>query len=93
MEHFLRNRPNESKSAASLHSETVFRPLTQADPCIAKGVESFGQAHPVQLEDIPVAVAEGHSVPKVQLLMDDGKVSRIVVTCSCGEQIELECQY
>ncbi|HQU09055.1 MAG: hypothetical protein B7X06_03955 [Verrucomicrobia bacterium 21-51-4] len=93
MDSFLKNRPAESKSAGSLHSDTVFRPLSQTSPTLRTTVESFGQAQSIELEDIPVCGAQEHTTPKVQLLMEDGKVCRILVTCSCGQQLELECQY
>mgnify|MGYP005841392383 CR=1 FL=1 len=46
------------------------------------------QEVPIALEDVP----EGKR-PKVQLVMEDDKVSRVIVTCSCGECVELECNY
>jgi hypothetical protein len=31
--------------------------------------------------------------PQVEIVEDGGKVRRIVVTCTCGEKIEIECEY
>lgn len=34
-----------------------------------------------------------HDAPQVELVTRDGKIERIIVTCTCCERIELECQY
>jgi hypothetical protein len=31
--------------------------------------------------------------PKVECITEDGRVTKILVTCKCGEQIELSCKY
>jgi len=31
--------------------------------------------------------------PKIELVNRKGRVERIVITCSCCKQIELECEY
>ncbi len=31
--------------------------------------------------------------PKVECITQDGRITKILVTCTCGEQIELNCQY
>ncbi len=46
----------------------------------------------------PAAPAAGHRPgnphePKVELVAEDGVVSKIVVTCTCGQRIELMCEY
>lgn len=35
----------------------------------------------------------GEGGSKVQYLMDDGRVSKIVVTCACGQVTEIDCSY
>lgn len=34
----------------------------------------------------------GHKT-SVETVLDDGRVSRIIVTCSCGEVTEIDCDY
>ena len=43
--------------------------------------------------DMPKNLSGGSVHPTVQLLKDDGKITRILITCSCGECVELECNY
>jgi len=31
--------------------------------------------------------------PSVECVTKDGRISKILITCKCGEQIELNCQY
>lgn len=36
----------------------------------------------------------GNSVgPQIELVKEGGKVVRLVITCTCGERIEVECLY
>ncbi len=51
-------------------------------------------ARSVHSSPLPVAATEpcGDS-PSVEVVKQGDKVVRIVVTCSCGERIELECIY
>ena len=46
-----------------------------------------------ELEDVKIEGESSQAHPKVQLLMEDGKVSRILITCTCGKCTELECNY
>ena len=40
-----------------------------------------------------VEVVSGPGQPQVECVTQDGKVTRILITCRCGEQIELICHY
>jgi len=35
----------------------------------------------------------GHDSPQIELISLEGKIQRIVITCTCCKRIELECQY
>jgi hypothetical protein len=37
--------------------------------------------------------SERREAPQVELVEEEGKVRRIVVTCTCCEKIEIECEY
>jgi hypothetical protein len=39
------------------------------------------------------AAPERLEEPQVEIVEDGGKVRRIVVTCTCCEKIEIECEY
>lgn len=48
--------------------------------------------------DIPKGHAgqDGHAhrgEPSVEAITNNGRVEKIVVTCSCGEKVEIECCY
>ena len=83
MKPFLSDRPSAPLSA--------LRPLVSAQPVIpgkgsalagpgAGGAASAEHPHP------------GHA-PTVECVRQGDKVVRLVVTCSCGERIEIECLY
>lgn len=36
---------------------------------------------------------DGEEGPSVECVKEGGKVVRLIVTCSCGERIEVECLY
>lgn len=38
-------------------------------------------------------VNAGTELPKVELVTDGGSIKAIIVTCKCGERIELKCHY
>lgn len=42
-----------------------------------------------------VLVCEGNDghTPQVELLCKDGQTKRILITCACGQHIELDCEY
>lgn len=37
-------------------------------------------------------VSEGENQPTVQLLMEDDEVKKILIKCTCGQNIELNCE-
>ncbi len=39
----------------------------------------------------PIACADSH--PTVEVVKEGDKVVRLVVVCSCGERVEIECLY
>jgi len=40
---------------------------------------------------IEIAGKEGQ--PTIECITKDGRIIRILITCTCGEQIELNCKY
>lgn len=40
-----------------------------------------------------VAEEHGHAGSKLQYVSEDGRVVKIVVTCSCGQVTEIDCTY
>lgn len=41
----------------------------------------------------PKAVARTSAGPNVEVVKKGNKVTHVIVTCSCGEKIEVECLY
>lgn len=55
----------------------------------------FGPAshtHAVATEAGAMPTAPGHA-PSVEVVKEGDKVVRLVVTCGCGERVEIECLY
>ena len=38
-------------------------------------------------------VSSSHGTPTIECVKQGDKVMRLIVTCSCGERIEIECLY
>jgi len=104
MESYLDNRTREAKQSASAEAfslpelnpseEQSSNEGNQAAP-EAGNIQDTPRFDPNAVQEVPIAledVPEGKR-PKVQLVMEDDKVSRVIVTCSCGECVELECNY
>jgi hypothetical protein len=86
MNSFLENRPTVGRKDAvigeSPKSEVSFQPLFSASAITASLPASSSS---------PETKAE--AAPQVELIQNDGRVERIIVTCSCCNRIELQCQY
>ena len=88
MESFLQNRPLATAGSFTKQSESSgdFQPFLR----------------PSSLQDKPSVLTSGidnpqngpeGDEPKIELVNHKGRVERIVITCSCCKQIELECEY
>lgn len=40
-----------------------------------------------------VEITSGEGQPTVECVTQDGRITKIIVTCKCGELIELNCKY
>ena len=74
----------ESNRGEAATRETQFQPLFAAHAAAlgAPASRLGSNAMPARLE-----------APQIELVEEEGKVRRIVVTCTCCEKIELECEY
>jgi hypothetical protein len=64
-----------------------FQPLF-APGALTPGVPSARSREPLE--------SEAHTrreAPEIEVIQENGKIRRIVVTCKCCERIELECEY
>jgi len=59
--------------------------LNPVAPVVALGVQPTLRPHPV--------TGKAHSAPNIEVVKEGDKVVRLVVTCSCGERMEVECLY
>ena len=63
-----------------------FQPFTTSRVAELTGLGTAGR--------LPAAVEpERLDAPQVEIVEEEGKVRRIVVTCTCCEKIEIECEY
>jgi hypothetical protein len=74
---------DSSAAPALSRGNAEFQPLTSSriSQLSAPGAASR-PAEPARLE-----------TPQVEIIEENGKVRRIVVTCTCCEKIEIECEY
>lgn len=80
MKPFLAGRPRHD------HSNTG---ETSARPASASGLARLHEAHAATAQN-PSAGAGG---PSVECVKQGDKVVRLIVTCACGERIEIDCLY
>lgn len=104
MESYLDNRTREAKQSASAEAFSLPELNPSEEQSSTEGNQSNPETgntqntprfDPNAVQEVPIAleeVPEGKR-PKVQLVMEDDKVNRVIVTCSCGECVELECNY
>ena len=55
--------------------------------------EAQASRTPADFQPLPASKAETEPVPQVELVESGGKVDRIIITCTCCNKIELQCQY
>jgi hypothetical protein len=85
MNSFLENRPlaaRKAGSAALSKSEPGFRSLVTHE-----------SAPKPDAPPKPAPAAETEPTPQIELIENEGRIERIIVTCTCCKRIELQCQY
>ncbi len=93
-ENFLAGLPQtggfQSLKAALLEAGSV------VDPADADRAQRSKEARGVA-GHLPHAVGEGHEThhaePTVELIKNNGRIEKVIVTCSCSKKIELDCVY
>jgi len=45
-----------------------------------------------QIQSVEV-ISKGGNEPKVELITQNGQIEKIIVTCNCGQRVELKCHY
>ncbi len=73
---------------------------SSAAPALMRGSSEFQPLTPSRIGQLTAPAAGGSAAaperleaPQVEIIEDGGKVRRIVVTCTCCEKIEIECEY
>jgi hypothetical protein len=79
MNNFLENRPVIGRNDVNM---VASQPQTGFQAMFAAKTE-------VEIEP----AAEAETTPMIELVRNAGKVDRIIVTCTCCNRIELQCQY
>lgn len=81
----------------ALDSDATTQALTASRPgqfqpfTTARGTDLTSLGGPGRLPS--ASASERLDAPQVELIEEEGKVRRIVVTCTCCEKIEIECEY
>ncbi len=88
MQSFLTSRPvlKCEKSSPASEKQPSFQPLYTPG---RKESLDIPHAAGIASEPVPEAPAE----PKVEIISGDGRIERIIVTCTCCRRIELSCEY
>ncbi len=81
MDNFLSGREHVGKTPKAKEQSKIAP--TAALHALKAPIDSDAESHEV--------CGEGGS--KVQYVMEDGRVSKIVVTCACGQVTEIDCRY
>ncbi|OAM88639.1 hypothetical protein OH491_10965 [Termitidicoccus mucosus] len=78
MKSFLSDRPSAGLSSLRTTGNRVFVPLRpEPEPPPAPAAEKCAAS----------------AKAKVECVREDGRVTRILVTCACGEKVEIDCVY
>lgn len=82
---------NPSQGAAPRNAATPgasgFQPLF-APGALSPATPFARTREPLESEEAPA-----RETPEIEIIQENGKIRRIVVTCKCCERIELECDY
>lgn len=83
MKSFLSDRPRHDQPAAPAPADAM--PASGGLARLAGAPALIAHAHP--------AGGRVHGAPSVECIREGGRVARLVVTCACGERIEIDCKY
>ncbi len=78
-----------------LHGRLSCSPNAGSTPETAPGFVGMENSHPAGNTASPAQAGRTTpaGAPDVQLVKENGQIRKIIVVCSCGERIELECAY
>ena len=86
MESFLNGRTEQPKAKISVKKPSGLESANMRVPEPGSALDTKG------LEEEIHTLAEGEHTPTVQVVMEDDEVKKILVKCSCGQNIELSCK-
>jgi hypothetical protein len=90
MKSFLEGRPAlNSEKPSNGHNGNGFRPLFAVVRGNCNGAAESNGHSPAAVNGTDCA----HGSPEIELVTEEGKIRRIIITCTCSERIELECEY
>lgn len=71
------------------------RSVLRARPLAANEADGFTPFSRAVLPEAPTPGEEEHEhdAPQIDLVEENGRIEKIIVTCSCGRRTELECSY
>ncbi|HEX4666434.1 MAG TPA: hypothetical protein VH207_07535 [Chthoniobacterales bacterium] len=90
MESFLQNRP----ALATASHYTLQPPVEPGfQPFLRPTLASEEEASTGAREPSGARSAAEQNEPQIELVNREGSVERIVITCTCCQRIELQCEY
>ncbi|MEI8293494.1 MAG: hypothetical protein WCG66_05790 [bacterium] len=96
MKDFLQGRPLANGTSGRRSDSNVSTTLPPINPpqVHPDSVDLCGIHPESQLDADSIATSSSTSEPQVELVPDaNGRIRHIIVTCSCGEKMTLQCHY
>lgn len=85
MKDFLQNRTSIKKSSDT--QTLLAKPESNPDTNVMQPLGA------VERKEELITKPEAAEIPKVQMITEDGSVKKILIECTCGKCLELECEY
>lgn len=90
MKSFLSDRPRVDAPARAQASGSVSSFVAPVVSRQSAGAASFHAHAPVADKN---AAGAGEGATRVECVREGDRVARVIVTCACGERIEIDCLY
>jgi hypothetical protein len=90
MQNFLAGRPSlngESRTHVAVAPRVGFQPLLAGENPAGESIPARATA------SSPRAEVASPAEPQIEVVNHEGRIERIVVTCTCCQRIELRCEY
>ncbi|MGB0370055.1 MAG: hypothetical protein ACPGN3_01800 [Opitutales bacterium] len=86
MESFLNGRTEQPKAVVKVKKKSGLEASNMRVPEPGSALDPSANGEHLE------TISEGEHAPTIQLVMEDEEVKKILVKCSCGQNIELVCE-